>query len=201
MQASFWDARYAEEGFAYGTEPNDFVREVAHRIRPGGKVLCLAEGEGRNAAFLAARGHAVLAVDQSTVGLEKARRLAAERGATIDVLAADLAVWAAEEGAFDAVVATSAHLPRPARSHMHAAAVRALAPGGVLILEAYTPRQLAFRTGGPPDEALLVEPEHLREELAGLTLERLEEIEREMAEGKYHRGRSAVVRALGVKPT
>lgn len=199
MNESFWDARYAEEGFAYGEQPNDFVRESAGRIARGGRVLCLAEGEGRNAAFLAARGHAVVAVDQSAVGLAKARALAARHGTSIETIVADLASWTPDEGAFDAFVAVFAHLPPKGRAHMFAAAVRALRPGGVAIIELYTPRQLAHATGGPRELGMLVEPEALRRELAGLTIESLEERERDVVEGKYHTGRAAVVRALAMR--
>lgn len=198
MSRDFWNARYGEEGFAYGDQPNDFLRSVAARI-PSGPVLCLAEGQGRNAVFLAGLGHAVTAVDLSAVGLARARAFAASRGLTLETLEADLSTWVAPEARFSGVVATFAHLPPPARAHMLASAVRSLVPGGVLIFEAYTPRQLAFRTGGPPEVELLVEPEDLRRELSGLRFEVLEEVEREVVEGRYHTGRAAVVRALAVK--
>lgn len=198
MNRAFWDERFGEPGFAYGEEPNDFLREVAARI-PGGPVLCLAEGEGRNAVFLAQRGHAVTAVDQSPVGLAKAEALAQARGTTITTVEADLGRWTPQEEAYTGVIAIFAHLPPAERARMFAAAARALRPGGVLVIELYTPRQLAFGTGGPRDAALLVEPADLRRELASLHIDHLEEVERDIVEGRYHCGPSAVVRALAVK--
>ena len=196
---AFWDARFAESGFAYGDQPNDFLRERAAGL-PRGMALCLAEGEGRNAVHLAQQGFAVLAQDLSGVGLAKARQLAASRGVAIDTLCCDLAVFEPQPESFDLVVAIWMHLPPPLRAATHRRAVAALRPGGYLILEAYTPRQLRLRTGGPPTETLLIEPEVLRQELAELELLVLEERERWIEEGPYHRGQSAVVRVLGRKP-
>ena len=110
----FWDDRYRSETYAYGVEPNDFLRASAARIPPG-RVLCLAEGEGRNAVFLASLGYAVTAVDLSSEGLRKAERLARERGVTIDVVQADLGEYEPEAGAYAGVVSIFAHLPRAAR--------------------------------------------------------------------------------------
>ena len=196
----FWDARYGEAGFAYGEQPNDFLREQAAALPPG-RALCLAEGEGRNAVHLAQLGHAVLAQDLSSVGLAKARQLAERRGVAIETLCCDLADFEPEPEAFDLVVAIWMHLPPPLRADTHRRAVAALRPGGQLILEAYTPRQLQLGTGGPPTETLLIEPEELRRELAGQDLLLLEERQRWIEEGPYHRGRSAVVQAIGRKPS
>lgn len=194
-----WDERYAEEGFAYGAEPNEFLVEVADRI-PAGPVLCLAEGEGRNAVFLAARGHAVLAVDRSAVGLAKARGLAAQRAVTVETRVADLATFELEVGRYAGIVSIWAHVPPDVRRVVHQRCVAALAPGGVMILEAYTPAQVGQGTGGPPDPALCMSANDLREELAGLDFEILVERERRVSEGKYHQGGSAVVQMVARKP-
>lgn len=195
---AFWNARYAEPGFAYGFEPNDFLREVADRI-PTGPVLCLAEGEGRNAVYLATRGHDVTAVDLSATGLAKAEALARARGVTIKTIVADLAEYVIEPGAWAAIVSIWAHLPEALRARVHRASVAGLRPHGVFVLEAYTPAQLALGTGGPKDASLLVDPDDVRAELASLDLVRFEVITREVHEGPYHDGMSAVVRALGVR--
>jgi SAM-dependent methyltransferase len=194
-----WDARYGEPGYAYGTEPNRFLAEVAARI-PAGPVLSLAEGEGRNAVFLAGLGHDVLAVDRSAVGLAKAEVLAAERGVRIRTAVADLADFPVEPGAWSGVVSIFAHFAPPLRARLHGAVAAGLRSGGVLVLEAYTPRQLGFGTGGPRDVALLVTLEVLRAELAGLELVIGREIERDVSEGKYHGGRAAVVQVLARRP-
>ena len=199
MDADFWNQRYAGEEYAYGTAPNDFVAEVAARI-PAGPVLCLAEGEGRNAVHLAERGHAVTAVDQSEVALTKARKLAAARGATVETVTADLSGYRILPEAWAGIVATWAHLPPAVRREVHAQVVRGLQHGGLFILEAYTPAQLAHQTGGPRSVELLMTAAQLREELMGLEFEVLREVERDVREGTAHTGRAAVVQVLARRP-
>lgn len=194
-----WDERYGTDEYVYGTEPNDFLRQVAPRI-PLGPVLCLAEGEGRNAVHLAERGHAVTAVDQSAPGLAKAQRLATMRGVDIEAVRADLADYEIEPGAWSGIVAIFMHLPPEVRAEVLGRAVRGLTPGGVLVLEAYTPAQLAHGTGGPPSAELMMTLDGLKAELSGLELEHAVELEREIHEGRLHDGPSAVVQVLGVRP-
>ena len=195
----FWDARFAEEGFVYGDAPNDFLREQARGLPPG-DVLCLAEGEGRNGVFLAELGHRVTVQDISPVGLAKAERRARQRGVSIATRCSDLHHDTPAVESADLVVAIWMHLPPTLRAEVHHKAVQALRPGGHLILEAYTPRQLALGTGGPPVLELLIEPADLRQELQGLDLLILEETRRMITEGPYHHGESAVVRVLGRRP-
>jgi SAM-dependent methyltransferase len=191
-----WDERYGDADYYYGTRPNDFLAEQAGRIAPGGKVLCLAEGEGRNATYLAGLGLDVTAVDQSSVGLEKARRLASERGVALRTVLADLDQWPIEPDAWDAVVSIWCHLPRDLRARVHRQVVAGLHPGGLLILEAYTPDQLRFGTGGPKDANLMPTLVQLRSELQGLVFDVAVEREREVHEGRGHGGPSAVVQVL-----
>lgn len=198
MSSQFWDDRYRGDEYAYGREPNAFLRAEAHRIAPG-RVLCLAEGEGRNAVFLAGLGHTVTAVDFSVEGLRKASRLAREHGVEITTVHADLATYEPEIDAFTGVVAIFAHLPADVRSHVHGWIPRALRPAGVYILEAYTPAQLAFGTGGPRDPALLMTLAGLKEELAPLTIEIGREVEREIYEGALHGGPSATVQLAAAR--
>lgn len=198
--ASFWDQRYGNtEGFVFGTEPNDFLRDVAASI-PAGPVLCLAEGEGRNAVFLARRGHAVTAMDQSAVGLAKAQALAATHGVRLETDRGDLATYALGRARWAGIVAIFMHLPPALRRDVLARAVEALAPGGVFVGEFYTPAQLAFGTGGPKDPALLPTLAELRADLCGLSLELGRELERDVIEGPGHTGRAAVVQVLARKP-
>ncbi len=199
MNAPFWNERYATPGFAYGTEPNDFLAAVADRI-PVGPVLCLAEGEGRNAVFLARRGHAVSAVDLSAIGLAKARELAAAHGVAIVTQTADLADYRIEPAAWSGIVAIWAHLPPTLRQDVHAQVVRGLIPGGIFVLEAYTPAHLAFGTGGPKEAALCMTLEALERELEGLRFLVARECERDVIEGAYHTGRSAVVQVCAERP-
>lgn len=194
-----WNQRYAKPGYAYGTEPNGFLVSVAARI-PKGRVLSLGEGEGRNAVHLAGLGYDVTAVDVSDVGLEKATRLATDQGVALSTVVSDLATYQIEPGAWDGIVSIFCHLPRPLRQQVHAAAVSGLRPGGAIVLEAYTPRQLDFGTGGPPVRELLVSLTELRRELGALELVIARETERDVVEGRCHHGRSAVVQIVGMKP-
>lgn len=202
-QAQFWDQRYAEPGFSFGDAPNVFLAGQKHRLKPGLRALVPGDGEGRNGVWLAEQGLDVVTVDASIKGVEKARALAAERGVTIEARQADLTAWDWPGGAFDLVVSIYLHFPAAVRSQMHRRMAEALRPGGLLLLEGYTPRQLAHRAagsvGGPPDATMLFEPDALRQDLAGLEIVELQETEADLAEGKRHTGRSAVVRLIARK--
>jgi SAM-dependent methyltransferase len=191
-----WDERYSGSVYFYGTEPNDFLRERAAAIKPGGSVLCLGEGEGRNAAWLAGRGLEVTALDQSGEGLRKARELSATRGVTVKTLQADLASHDILPAGWDAIVSIWCHLPSPLRARVHAQVVAGLRPDGVFLLEAYRPEQLRFGTGGPKDADLLPGLDQLRQELTGLQFEHGVELERDVHEGQGHSGPSAVVQVV-----
>ncbi len=191
-----WDERYAVPGWAFGTEPNDFLREHGGRIPESGRVLTLAEGEGRNAVWLAQLGFDVTGIDVSSVGLAKAEGLALERGVRITTVVADLEHHVLGESAWDGIVSIFAHVPPEVRRPLHRRVVQALRPGGVLLLEAYTPSQLDHGTGGPGDSGKLMTLDGLRIELEGLSFELAQEIEREVLEGRYHTGRSSVVQVV-----
>jgi len=194
-----WDQRYSGDSYAFGTEPNDFLVESIGSF-PKGKVLCLAEGEGRNAVWLAQQGREVTAVDASEVGLEKARRLADARGVKITTVHADLAAFEIESQHWDAIVSIFCHLSPELRRSVHRRCVEGLRPGGVILLEAYTPAQLEYKTGGPPTADMMMGAESLRTELAGLEFLHLQEYVREVHEGEFHNGVGAVVQALAWKP-
>ena len=194
----FWNERYAQPGYMYGTEPNDFLKSVAQRQK--GPVVCSGDGVGRNGVFLAQQGLAVTSIDLSPVGLEKAQALAQQRGVSVTTQVADLETYDLGTAKWGAIVAIFCHLPPWVRTKVHANLASALLPSGHFVLEAYTPRQLAFDTGGPKNAELLYEPAALRTELTGLTVERCEELEREVLEGQWHRGRAAVVQVLATKP-
>ena len=182
----------------YGEIPNEFLLKVASQI-PAGPVLCLAEGEGRNAVFLATLGHPVTAVDQSANGLAKARSLAEAHGTVIETVHIDLEGFHIIPGAWAGIVSIFAHLPPTLNRKIHAAVVQGLRPGGVFILEAYTPAQLAFGTGGPKATELLMSLDSLREELNGLELLVAHEIKRDVIEGSFHHGCGSVVQILACR--
>ena len=193
-----WNQRYDTPTYVYGTEPNSFLAAVAHHI-PQGRVLSLGEGEGRNAVYLASLGHDVTGVDSSEVGLAKAQKLAASRGLRITTLVKDLTELMIEPLAWGGIVSIFCHLPAAARKRLHAAVVAGLKPGGVFILEAYTPRQLTYGTGGPKSPDLLVPLEELRDELEGLRLVHAVEKERSVVEGELHTGLAHVVQISAMK--
>ncbi len=190
-----WDERYGRAEYVYGVEPNDFLLAEAHRI-PLGRVLCLAEGEGRNATFLAGLGYQVTAVDSSIEGLRKSERLAQSRGVKLELVHADLADYRMPEGAFSGIVSIFAHLPPDVRRRVHAQVGTALAVGGCFLLEAYRPEQLAFGTGGPKDPAFLMSLSAVRDELGALDFVVAREAERDVVEGAFHTGRGATVQIV-----
>lgn len=198
--AAFWDARYAGEAYYYGTEPNAWLAREAWRLPPGGRVLAVCDGEGRNGVWLAGRGHAVTSVDVSARGLEKAAALARARGVQLRLIQADLRSWDWPVAAFEGVVAIFAHFPRAVRPLLHRRMLEALVPGGLLLLEAYSPYQHLYRTGGPQDLDMLVSAFRLQQDLAGADILELAELETDLAEGHGHRGRSAVVRCIARRP-
>ena len=194
-----WDQRYADSEFFYGTEPNDFLREALAHL-PRGDVLCLGDGEGRNGVWLAEQGLRVTSVDQSAVGMQKAAALAARRQVLLTTDVADLAAFDLGVASWHAVVSIFCHLPSALRRSVHARVVRALHPGGVVLLEAYTPAQLGRGTGGPSDADMLPTLALLRAEFAGLDVLVGVERERAVLEGKGHRGASSVVQFVARKP-
>lgn len=195
-----WDERYGAEGYAYGTEPNEFLRESFGHI-PKGRVLSLAEGEGRNAVFLAKKGYAVTAVDASVVGLNKARKLAEENGVVVEFVHADLADYDLGENSWDGIVSIFCPLPSSLRRQLYKRVEAALKPRGVFLLEAYTPNQLKHGTGGGNSADVMQTKESLSLELAGLKFKHLIELERDVREGTYHTGVGAVVQAIATKET
>jgi SAM-dependent methyltransferase len=200
---NFWDTRYSSSEFAYGKEPNDFLRQNIAQI-PKGRVLCLAEGEGRNGVFLAKHGFSVHAVDLSPIGLEKAMAYAAAEGVEITTETADLGLLTIHPSSWSGIISISAHMPSSARKKLHRQVVAGLKVGGVFILEAYTRRQLEIGgIGGPSSSQLdfFMSLEELRLELDGLNFIHAKELDREVNEGEFHRGTSAVVQIIARKIT
>lgn len=199
MPSTFWDQRYADEGLAYGGAPNEFLAALADRLPRDGTAVDLGAGEGRNALFLAERGLDVLAVDQSEVGMRKAERLAGERGLRLRTRAVDLRDFDAEPGSVDVVSSIFVHLPADLRAAVHGRVGSWLRPGGVFVLEAYAPDQIARGTGGPGDPSLLASLEEIVGELRGLEIEHRAALVRVVREGKFHTGEASVVQVVARK--
>ena len=189
-----WDARFAQDGYVFGSAPAGFVARQAWRIAPGKRVLSVAEGEGRNAVFLAEQAARVTAFDGSGIGLAKARRLAAERGVSLDLHHADIADWNWDRAPFDAVLGVFIQFaPPPLRAQVFAGMARALKPGGLLLLHGYAPRQVGYGTGGPPQVANLWTLDLLRAAFAGFEILHEADYDADLAEGSGHRGRSGLI--------
>jgi SAM-dependent methyltransferase len=159
--------------------------------------LCVGEGEGRNAVFLAEQGYEVVGVDQSQVGMDKAQGLAQDRGVFIETVVSSIEDFELKEGEWQGIISIFFHLSPDPRKRVHRSVVKGLAPGGILILEAFTPKQLEYDTGGPPSPDRLLTLEVLREELAGLEFLVAQETEREVHEGRMHTGLGSVVQVVG----
>ncbi|MTJ79648.1 MAG: methyltransferase domain-containing protein [Telmatospirillum sp.] len=200
MADNFWNERYNVDHYVYGTRPNAFLTAEARRLSPGSRILIPGDGEGRNGVWLAGLGMAVHSVDGSSVAVDKARRLAAERGVPLKAETANLLDWSWPVGVFDAAVCLFLHFPEPERIDIHARMARALRPGGLVILETFRPAQLAYASGGPRDVALLYTPDQLRADFAGLDILLLEEAEPVLDEGPLHQGQGATVRLVARKP-
>jgi SAM-dependent methyltransferase len=191
-----WNEWYGKPGYVYGTNPNNFLVSVAPRI-PQGRILCLGEGEGRNAVYLASLGYEVVAVDQSEIGLAKAEKLAAQKGVQIKTIVANLAEFIIEPKSWQGVVSIFCHLPSALWEQVHRSAITGLTAGGMWVLEAYTPRQLELGTGGPGNLDMLVSLETVKSKLIGLDWEIAQELDREVTEGAHRSGLGAVVQILG----
>ena len=194
-----WDDRYNTDEYVYGTEPNTFLVDAADVI-PKGRVLCLAEGEGRNAVYLAGLGYEVVAVDASEVGIKKARVLATDREVNLEAVVADLNEYEIEPESWDGIVSIFCHLPSANRPALYKKVAKGLKPGGILVLEAFTPAQLNHCTGGPSDEDRLITLVELEKAFKKLDFKHAEELERVIHEGSFHAGLSAVVQLIARKP-
>ncbi len=182
MDANRWDERYSREEYVWQLEPNRFLPDLVAGLGPG-RALDLACGEGRNAVWLAQQGWTVTGVDFSAVGVEKGRRLAADRGVTVDWIVDDVTIWPGRSGAFDLVIVFYVQLPAPDRAAMLATAAGSLAPGGRFVMVAHDLDNLEHGTGGPQDPTVLPTPELVVADLgaagvADLTVDRAERITR-----------------------
>jgi 2-polyprenyl-3-methyl-5-hydroxy-6-metoxy-1,4-benzoquinol methylase len=201
MSRDFWDQRYATDAYIFGTAPNVFLASQSGLIRPGVRALAIADGEGRNGVWLAEQGVQVHAIDVSPVALEKARKLAAERGVTIDFEQADILDWNWPQATYDLVVAIFIQFaPPPERDRIIAGIRRSLKPGGLLIMQGYTPKQIEFATGGPANPANLYTADLLRDWFGDWDILHLAEHESVISEGSHHHGMSALIDLVSRKP-
>lgn len=196
-----WEARFATPDYAFGKEPNYFLKSCRKLLPRHGRALAVADGEGRNGVWLAAQGLDVLSLDFSPAAQNKARALAAERGLKVAFVQADVHAWDYPEAAFDVVVEIFAQFSTPSeRTIKWRGMRRALRPDGLMIVQGYTPKQLQYGTGGPKRLENLYTRPMLEREFGDFRELKIVEEEREMHEGASHAGMSAVIGLTGIRP-
>jgi len=189
-----WEERFSVPEYVFGTEPNAFLKSQAGVLPKAGKALAIADGEGRNGVWLAEHGLDVLSMDFSPTALAKAQALAQRRGVTLRTLQADITVWDWPDAEFDVVAAIFFQfLTSPERARVFAGIRKALKPGGLLLLEGYSPKQLEYKTGGPSELENLYTEELLREEFAGFSELATKSYDSMMSEGTRHVGMAALI--------
>ena len=199
--AQRWNERYSAPGWLFGTDPNVSLAAHADRFGPGDRVLCVADGEGRNSVWLAERGLVVTAFDFAPNAVEKARRLAASRNASVDHHVADLHTWDFAPASVDALVAIFIQFLSPEeRGAAFARMQAAVKPGGLFLLEGYRPEQVGYGTGGPGAVENLYTREWVEDSFRGWSILELNEYDAELAEGTRHSGMSALIDLVARKP-
>jgi len=198
MSNDFWNKRYSEKEFAYGTKPNEFFREQIAKLNPG-KALFLGEGEGRNAIYAAKLGWQVDAVDFSSSAKVKAMKLAKKNNIKINYEICDLNEYIYNENYYDLVVMIFVHFPIDLRKIVFQKAIQALKRGGKLIIEAFSNEQINNSSGGPQSIELLYSENNVLDLVKELRNEFIESRSIMLDEGEYHKGKADVIRFVGVK--
>jgi SAM-dependent methyltransferase len=195
-----WEGRYGVPEYIFGKEPNYFLASCKPLLPASGKALAVADGEARNGVWLAEQGLDVLSIDFSPSAQQKAEALAKERGVTIAFERTDVHSWRYPDATFDVVVEIFTQFSAPAeRSRKWAGMRKTLKPGGLLILQGYTPKQLQYRTGGPSQIENLYTRAMLEEAFRGFRDVTIVEEEVDIHEGTSHGGMSAVINFTGWK--
>jgi len=196
-----WDARFSSDEYIFGTEPNVWLAQHADLLKPGMRVLAVADGEGRNSVWLAKQGLQVDAFDISPVGIDKARKLAHQQGVDINFSIHSVEDYPWSTGTYDAVVAIFIQFADPeTRAALFKHMKSALKPDGVILLQGYTPKQLDYKTGGPPNLSHLYTEDLLKESFSDLAIAELTAYEQVLTEGSQHHGQSALIGMVARKP-
>ncbi|MBD3616581.1 MAG: class I SAM-dependent methyltransferase [Gracilimonas sp.] len=194
----FWNERYSEQEFVYGTEPNNFFKEHIENLESR-TIILPAEGEGRNAIYAASKGWDVTAVDYSEQGKKKALKLAEQKGVNIKYDLSDLADYDFGQNKYDAAAFIYVHLPRSIIKDVYSHVISSVKPGGKIIVEVYSVNQLGRNSGGPKDKRVLYTEEKLRDLLSGTDIKWMDEVEVTLNEGMHHVGKAMVFRAIAEK--
>lgn len=195
---TMWDERYASDTFVYGREPNGFFKEQISGLPPG-KILLPAEGEGRNAVFAASRGWKVVAFDNSVEARKKALKLASEQNVTLDYRLVSYDEFEYNTSDFDVIALIYAHVPGKIRQSLYRKMLGFLKPGGTVILEGFSKKQLRNNSGGPKNIDLLFSEEELKEDFLSLSEINIRETDIILNEGEFHKGNASVIRLTGKK--
>ncbi len=199
--AAMWNRRYAGDELLFGEQPNEYLRAQQARLPRGGRALCVADGEGRNSVWLAQQGLRVDAFDIAERGIAKARALARRMGVEVNFAVADCDALSWPEAEYDLVAAIFVQFADPAmRKRLFARMARALRPGGLLVLQGYTPRQLQYRSGGPQRVDHLYTEALLRRAFRDLEILELSSYDAELHEGSQHSGMAALIGMVGRRP-
>jgi len=194
-----WDERYSSDKFVYGKEPNLFLKQNVEKI-PQGKVLCLADGEGRNGVFLAKLGYDVTSIDFSPQAIEKTKFLAKEKNVSIKTVCSDLLQYDFGENEYDGIISIFSHFDIENTIVLHQIYYKALKSGGVFLMEAFAKEQLPLDTGGPKDINLLYNVDDIEKSFPNGRFELLKKDVLYLHEGELHDGKVVVVRAIVKKP-
>ena len=189
-----WNERFATSDYVFGREPSQFVVRMESKLARGSRVLCIADGEGRNSVYLAGKGHKVDANDYAANAIAKAKKLAAEAAVELNFARVDLATFNWPQYQYDAVFAVFFQFAKPDfRDRIFAGLKRVVVPGGTIFLHGYTPKQLEYKTGGPPDAGRMYTEDLLHASFADCEIETLESYDTELQEGPGHNGMSALI--------
>ena len=194
----FWNKRYNEDGFAYGTNPNAFFKEQIDKLKVGNLLLPL-EGEGRNAVYAASKGWKVDAVDQSEIGHDKTRKFAKENNVPLKYFLQNIEDFKAPSEYYDAIGLIYAHLPPITREDLHKSIVKTLKLKGIVMLEAFSKKQVNYPSGGPKTEEMLFSVDELKRDFSRLKILSINEKLINLDEGKYHQVKAMVVRLVAQK--
>lgn len=188
-----WDKRFQEELYVYGTEPNEFIREFAHVFKERSTIAAYAEGEGRNAVYLAMAGHDVVAYDYAASGLDKTKRLAELNDVAVDTVLTDLLTATLPTEEYDGAILVFGHFARADQYEVLSKMIQSVKKDGVFLLEVYGERQLQYNTGGPKSIDWLYDGQELKQWAQQYEMIHFYEGEQERIEGTLHTGKGYVI--------
>lgn len=198
-----WNERYSKKAFAYGEDPNNYLKEQLTKLNSG-TILFPAEGEGRNSVFAAKLGWTVSAFDISIEGRKKAIKLAKKNDVNIDYKVGELKTMDFNTEQFDVIALIYAHFPANIKSFYHKTFDKYLKEGGIIIFESFSKKHIDYvnaneKVGGPRDIEILFSIEEIKADFPNYEIIELEEKEIELNEGLFHIGKGSVIRFVGRK--